>query len=78
MAHSSDTTATCLSCVIYYLLITPSVMQRLQKEVRSAFKSHEEINALSSSKLEYLHAVALEATRVYASLPFALSSAASQ
>lgn len=78
-AHASDfvtagseTTATCLSCVFYYLLKTPEVLRKLQDEIRSAFKSYSEIEANSAQRLEYLHAVALEAMRVYAPLPFAL------
>ncbi|KAB8216381.1 benzoate 4-monooxygenase cytochrome P450 [Aspergillus novoparasiticus] len=78
-AHSSDfviagseTTATTLSCMTYYLLKTPDMMRRLQTEVRSAFTRYEEINAASAAQLVYLKAVAQEAMRMYPPLPFAL------
>ncbi|KAK1977249.1 cytochrome P450 monooxygenase-like protein [Colletotrichum cereale] len=78
-AHSSDfviagseTTATTLSCMTHYLLINPSIMARLQDEVRSAFARYEDINAATAAPLKYLKAVAQEAMRVYPPLPFAL------
>lgn len=78
-AHASDfvtagseTTATSLSCITYYLLKTPRVYKDLQKEVRDTFKSYKEIDANSTANLKYLHAVCLEGMRVYAPLPLAL------
>ncbi|MCJ1383958.1 hypothetical protein MMC17_007072 [Xylographa soralifera] len=78
-AHASDfvlagseTTATALSCITYYLLRAPHALQNLQEEVRGAFKSYDEINATSTTPLKYLHAVALEGLRIYPPLPFAL------
>ncbi|TEA19202.1 Cytochrome P450 monooxygenase BOT4 [Colletotrichum sidae] len=78
-AHSSDfviagseTTATTLSCMTYYLLKNPSVLSRLQDEVRSTFSRYEDINAAAAVPLRYLRAVAQEAMRVYPPLPFAL------
>ncbi|KAJ0312158.1 hypothetical protein COL516b_001229 [Colletotrichum fioriniae] len=78
-AHSSDfviagseTTATTLSCMTYYLLKNPEILARLQDEVRSAFVSYEDITAATATPLKYLRAVAQEAMRVYPPLPFAL------
>ncbi|KAK1542061.1 benzoate 4-monooxygenase cytochrome P450 [Colletotrichum paranaense] len=78
-AHSSDfviagseTTATTLSCMTYYLLKNPAILARLQDEVRSAFVSYEDITAVTATPLKYLRAVAQEAMRVYPPLPFAL------
>ncbi|KAL9123064.1 MAG: hypothetical protein Q9187_000391 [Circinaria calcarea] len=78
-AHASDfvtagseTTATALSCITYYLLRNPPILQRVQDEIRSAFNKYEEIDATAAAKLKYLHAVALEGMRLYAPLPFAL------
>lgn len=56
----------------YYLLRYPTIYRKLQHEIRSAFKAYDEITASSTTDLEYLHAVALEAMRMYAPLPFAL------
>ncbi|ATY60298.1 benzoate 4-monooxygenase cytochrome P450 [Cordyceps militaris] len=78
-AHSSDfviagseTTATALSCMTYYLLKDPDMHQRLQKEVRSAFKCYEEIEMASVAPLRYLKAVSQEAMRIYPPVPLAL------
>ena len=78
-AHASDfvlagseTSSTCLCTITYYLLKTPSVARKLQKEVRGAFKSYSDINAASTTSLRYMHAVILEALRIYPPLPFAL------
>lgn len=56
----------------YYLLDNPSVMERLKQEVRSAFRSYDEIDAAGAGTLKYLKAVAQEAMRMYPPLPFAL------
>lgn len=78
-AHASDfvtagseTTATSLSCITYYLLRNPEVSRKLQDEIRGAFKSYDEINARSTTSLKYLNAVCLEGMRIYAPLPFPL------
>lgn len=68
----SETTATALSCMTYYLLKNPPIMARLQEEVRSAFTRYEEIDSASTIPLKYLKAVAQEAMRIYPPLPFAL------
>ncbi|KAJ5945534.1 Short-chain dehydrogenase/reductase SDR [Penicillium verhagenii] len=78
-AHSSDfvlagseTTATTLSCIMYYLLRNEAVLCRVTSECRTAFVSYEEITASSTLPLKYLHAVILEGLRIYPPLPFAL------
>ena len=78
-AHASDfviagseTTATALSCIIYYLLRSPAILGRLQGEIRGQFRSYEEITSLSTLRLHYLRAVILEGLRIYPPLPFAL------
>ena len=78
-AHASDfvlagseTTATALSCIAYYVLRTPCVLQKLQREIRSSFKDYSEIDATSTVSLRYTRAVILEALRMYPPLPFAL------
>ena len=65
----SDTTATALTAVTWFLCSQPSLLSKLQQEVRSAFKSYAEIDALSASRLPYLHAVCLEALRLYPPVP---------
>lgn len=78
-AHASDfvlagseTTATALSCITYYLLHTPHALRALQDEIRGTFSSYGQINASSTAPLRYLQAVALEGMRIYPPLPFPL------
>ena len=78
-AHASDfvlagseTTATALSCITYYLLRTPRVLKRLQEEIKASFKTYDQINATTTAPLQYLHAVILEGLRMYPPLPFSL------
>ncbi|KAL4922538.1 cytochrome P450 [Aspergillus aurantiobrunneus] len=68
----SETTATCLATVIYYVGRSPRILKALQEEVRSAFASYDEINGQSTSSLKYLHAVCLEALRIFPPLALGL------
>ncbi|KAL1980637.1 hypothetical protein VTN96DRAFT_3888 [Rasamsonia emersonii] len=61
----SETTATLLSGVTYYLLTNPDKLQKLTAEVRSAFKSEDEINIVSVNKLTYMLACLDEGLRMY-------------
>ena len=78
-AHASDfvlagseTSSTCLATITYHLAKDHSITGKLQEEIRNTFTSYSEINAASTSSLEYLHAVILEGLRIYPPLPFAL------
>src|SRR5579859_2957501 len=68
----SETTATLLSGVTYYLLKNPGAYDKVKEEVRGAFNEPEEINLTSTSKLSYLHACLEEALRLYPPVPLAL------
>ena len=68
----SETTATLLSGVTYYLLKTPHAYVKLQEEVRGAFEKAEEISLTSTSRLPYLQACLEEALRIYPPVPLAL------
>jgi cytochrome P450 len=61
-----------MSTVFYYLLKQPDIMHRLQLEIRSYFKSYDEITALSTNNLPFMIAVIREAMRVYPPLALAL------
>lgn len=69
----SETTATLLSGLTYYLLQNPRIMHRLNDEIRNTFKSQEDITILSVSKLPYLLAVLEETLRRYPPAPDAFS-----
>ena len=75
LVAGSETTATHLSGVVYFLAKTPTQLRAAQAEVRSAFKSHEQItvHAVSSSeKLPYVNAVIQETFRCYPTVPSVL------
>ncbi|RYP61516.1 hypothetical protein DL770_009770 [Monosporascus sp. CRB-9-2] len=78
-AHASDfvlagseTTATCLSCIVFYLLSDGEILAKLTREIRSHFSQYSDINGLSTQSLPYLRAVILEALRIYPPLPVSL------
>ena len=68
----SETTATLLSGVTYYLLTNPEAMRKLTAEIRSSFKSEEDIDFMSVSTLPYLLACLDEALRMYPPVPLGL------
>lgn len=68
----SETTATTLSTITFYLLHHAEIFERLREEIRGSFKKYEDINASSTSSLVYMNAVILEAMRIYAPLPLGL------
>jgi hypothetical protein len=61
----SETTATLLSGAIYLLLANPDKLAKLVKEVRSTFKSDEEITLTSVQSLTYMLACLNESLRCY-------------
>ena len=65
----SETTATLLSGVTYYLLTNPEAMRKLTAEIRSSFRSEDEIDFVSVSALPYLLACLDEALRMYPPVP---------
>ncbi|KAL2061337.1 hypothetical protein VTL71DRAFT_7610 [Oculimacula yallundae] len=68
----SETTATLLSGLTYYLLKTPDVYAKAREEVRTAFKSPEDMTLTSTAQLPYLQACLEEALRMYPPVPIAL------
>lgn len=69
----SETTATLLCGVTYYLLLNPHALRRCRDEVRSAFISDEEITfKAASSKLPYMLACLNEALRLFPPVPTVL------
>lgn len=69
----SETTATLLCGVTYYLLRTPEVFKKCVEEVRSAFDAHEDINfKAASTKLPYMLACLDEGLRLFPPVPTVL------
>lgn len=68
----SETTATMLSGTTYHLTKNPEVLAQLTQEVRNAFVSANEINALSVDRLPYLCAVVEEGLRIFPPVPTVL------
>jgi averantin hydroxylase len=65
----SETTASLLSGTIYHLCKNPSTLKKAVTEVRSTFKSADEIDLYSTSKLPYTLAVLDETLRIYPPVP---------
>ncbi|KAI0490527.1 putative cytochrome P450 monooxygenase [Xylaria cf. heliscus] len=61
----SETTATLLSGATYFLTSNPDVLKKLEREVRSAFKSDDEITLTSVGNLTYMLACLNESLRRY-------------
>ncbi|KAF5963416.1 Isotrichodermin C-15 hydroxylase [Fusarium coicis] len=68
----SETTATLLSGATFYLLRNPEAYRRVVDEIRTAFKTEDEITLQGVSNLEYLLAVFNETLRMYPPVPTGL------
>ncbi|KAG9251084.1 cytochrome P450 ClCP1 [Emericellopsis atlantica] len=68
----SETTATAMSGMTFYLLKNPEVHQKLKDEIRGAFNSDEEIDFNAVSNLPYLQACINETLRAYPPTPSGL------
>lgn len=68
----SETTATVLSGLSYFLLHSPAKYQRLVEEIRSSFTDYNDINGITTDRLPYVKAVIEEGLRAYPVVPFGL------
>jgi cytochrome P450 len=67
----SETTATTMSTLTYWLCRTPRVYDKLKEEVRSRFKTSSEINSLSAT-FPYLTAIIHEVLRIFPPIPIGM------
>ncbi|KAF2115435.1 cytochrome P450 [Lophiotrema nucula] len=65
MSAGTETTATTLCGLTYFLLHNPEKLERLKKEVREAFPTYDDIHMTQLSQLEYLNACIEEGLRMY-------------
>lgn len=68
----SETTATLLSGVTYYLLMNRPTLDKLVSEIRSTFKTEDELDFESVSNVPYLIASLDEGLRMYPPVPIGL------
>jgi cytochrome P450 len=61
----TETSATAMTGLLYYLAKYPEVKAKLEEEVRSSFTSSEEITLHACSELKYLQACIEETLRIY-------------
>ncbi|KAF9472669.1 high nitrogen upregulated cytochrome P450 monooxygenase 2 [Pholiota conissans] len=73
----SDTTATALCTIVYYLMRYPASLARLRRELDEAFSFEDcaPVNISQLAELEFLNAVANEALRLQPPLPNSLQRA---
>jgi cytochrome P450 len=67
----SETSATVLSALTYFLCRTPRAYETLKKELRARYKSSSEITSLTAT-FPYLTAVIQEVMRMYPPVPFGM------
>ncbi|KAF2676351.1 benzoate 4-monooxygenase cytochrome P450 [Lentithecium fluviatile CBS 122367] len=72
MLAGTETTATELSGLTYFLLKNPAKMARLQEEIRTAFSTLDDLHMNELSKLTYLNACLEEGLRMYPPVPVGL------
>lgn len=65
----SETSATTLCGMTYFLLRYPATYRRLVAEIRAAFAARDEITIVSIGHLPYLNAVFQETLRLYPPVP---------
>jgi cytochrome P450 len=65
----SETSATALCGLMYFICKSPDAYKRLVKEIREAFPCSEDISLLQLGKLTYLNACLKEAMRLYPPIP---------
>lgn len=65
MNAGSETTATALSGVTYHLLINPTVLRKLQDEIRGKFATYDEITLTAVNDSPYLIATLSEGLRTF-------------
>ncbi|GFN19721.1 cytochrome P450 [Aspergillus tubingensis] len=68
----SETSATSLAAVTFYLLKNPEKMRKLRQEIETAFSMEEEISIQSVAGLKYLTACLEEGWRLYPPIPSGL------
>jgi cytochrome P450 len=68
----SETSASTLSGMHYWLLSTPHSYYKLRAEVRGRFNNLEDIDAHSATSLPYLTACIEETSRIYPPIPIAM------
>ena len=69
----SEATATSLLSIMHHLLLTPTALLRLTKEIRTTFNEESEITMASVANIPYLDAVINESLRLGSSVPGILS-----
>ncbi|KAH5400403.1 hypothetical protein HBI47_199000 [Parastagonospora nodorum] len=73
ISAGAETSATTMAGTLFWLLKNPKVMAKVQHEVRTTFKSQDEINFITStSKLPFMISCITEAMRRFPPLPITL------
>jgi cytochrome P450 len=73
MLAGTETTATLLSGLTYYLLKNPDKMKTLTEEIRGSFPSDADLTLEKLAQLKYMHACLEEGLRMYPPVPSGMS-----
>lgn len=66
----SETTATTLSAVMYFLMRHPDSYNQFKSEIRESFQDYEDITSSAVGTLPFFQAVINESMRLYPPVPF--------
>ncbi|KAF2101851.1 putative benzoate 4-monooxygenase cytochrome P450 [Rhizodiscina lignyota] len=66
---ASETTATTLSGILYFLCTSPDVLKRLTAEIRDSFLNDSDITFASTRDMKFLNACISEGLRLYPPVP---------
>ncbi|TAQ85509.1 hypothetical protein B7494_g6162 [Chlorociboria aeruginascens] len=66
----SETTATTLSALTYFILKHPEVYTKFKQEIRDKFTDYDQISSAAVGQLSYFNAVINETMRLYPPVPF--------
>ncbi|EKG11555.1 Cytochrome P450 [Macrophomina phaseolina MS6] len=72
MIAGTETTATLLSGLTFFLLRNPATLEKLTREVRSAFARPQDMDMATLGRLPYLNACLSEGFRIYPPVPTGL------
>jgi len=72
MVAGTETTASALSAMTYFLLTNPEYKKKLLEEIRPTIRTFDDVTLNKLGQLKYLNAIISESLRLYPPVPIAL------